>query len=275
LTSGGLQDDLPCSYRVSILSADTAMFTGVGLIAFICIFGAGLLGFALRGFLPDDHRTDETDKSVHNVMSVVALLAALVLGLLAASTKSSFDLRSQEVQQFSASLTLLDRELMHFGPDAAKMRETLRTFTAHKIPQLWTDRGAETLNDAAESVRLLDEIEGDLRLFAPKNAVDTEGRRDALDIIRELKRTSRLLSVQQINAAPRPFLIASIFWLSVLFLCRGIFAPFNGTVIVAFFLAALSVSLAINLIFDMDQPFSGFIKVSPVPMQQALDRMKP
>lgn len=251
------------------------MFTGAGLIAFICIFGAGLLGFAVRGFLPNHHRTDETGKSVHNVMGVVALLAALVLGLLVANTKSSFDLRSQEVQQFSANLTLLDRELVHFGSDAASMREQLRTFAAQKIAQLWTDRGPQATTDATESVGLLDEIEGSLRLFAPKSAVDTEGRRNALDLIRDLKRTSRLLSVQQVNATPRPFLIVGIFWVSVLFLCRGIFAPLNGTVIAAFFLAALSVSVAINLIFDMDQPFSGFIKVSPLPMQQALERMKP
>ncbi|NGX96567.1 MAG: hypothetical protein G4V63_15520 [Candidatus Afipia apatlaquensis] len=251
------------------------MFTGIGLIAFICIFGAGMVGFALRGFLPEHHRTDATSKTVHNVMSVVALLAALVLGLLVASTKSSFDVRTQEVQQFSANLTLLDRELVHFGQDATKMRELLRGFTAHKIAQLWANRGTDKVNEAAESVRLLDEIEDGLRRFVPSNAAQIEGRRNALDITRDLKRTSRLLSVQQTNTTPRPFLIVGIFWLSVLFLWRGVFAPFNGTVIAAFFLGALSVSVAINLIFDMDRPFRGFIEVSPVPMQQALDWMKP
>ena len=252
------------------------MFTGAGLIAFICIFGAAMLGFALRRFLPADHLSDQTGKTVHNVMGVVALLAALVLGLLVANTKSSFDLRSQEVQQFSANLTLLDRELVHFAQDGAKMRETLRSFTERKIAQLWTDRDAEAAaRDAAQSVQLLDQIESDLRLFAPANSAHAEGRRNALDIIRDLKRTSRLLSVQQINQTPRPFLIAGIFWLSVLFLCRGLFAPVNATVIAAFFLAALSVSVAINLIFDMDRAFVGFIRVSPVPMHQALDWMKP
>lgn len=263
------------SYSASILSADTAMFTGVGLIAFICIFGAGLLGFALRGFLPESHRTDEMGKAVHNVMGVVALLAALVLGLLVASTKSNFDVRSQEVQQFSANLTLLDREVVHFGEDAARMREFLRAFTARKIAQLWTDQGADSAKDAAQSVQLLDEIEGNLRLYKPGNEVDAAGRNNALDLARELKRTSRLLSVQQINTTPRPFLIAVVFWLSVLFFCRAIFAPFNGTMIAAIFLGAFSVSVAINLIFDMDRPFTGFIKVSSVPMQQALDWMKP
>lgn len=251
------------------------MFTGIGLIAFICIFGAGLLGFALSGFVPESHKTEETRKTVHNLMSIVALLAALVLGLLVASTKSSFDVRSQEIQQFSANLTLLDRELAHFGQDAVKMREMLRAFTTRKIAQTWTDRGPDLARDTAESVQLIDEIEGAIRMFAPVDEAHILGRKNALDIVRELKRTSRLLSVQQINTTPRPFLIVFVFWLSALFLTHTIFAPFNGTVVVAVFIGALSVSVAINLIFDMDRPFTGFIKVSPVPMQQALDMMKP
>ncbi len=124
-------------------------------------------------------------------------------------------------------------------------------------------------------MQLLAEIEGEIRSFAPANEVHTESRKSALHIIQELKRTSRLLSVQQISTTPRPFLIVVVFWLSVLFLSYTIFAPLNGTVIAAVFVGALSVSVAINLIFDMDRPFTGFIKVSPVPMQQALDMMKP
>lgn len=250
------------------------MFTGVGLIAFICIFGAALLGFALRGFLPETHRADETRKTVHHVMTVVALLAALVLGLLVASTKSSFDTRSQEIEQFSANLTLLDRELVHFR-DATRIREMLRAFTARKIAQTWTDQGVESAKDAMESVQLLAEIEGEIRSFAPANETHVESRKNALRIIGDLKRTSRLLSVQQISTTPRPFLIVVVFWLSVLFLSYTIFAPLNGTVIAAVFVGALSVSIAINLIFDMDRPFTGFIRISPVPMQQALDGMKP
>ncbi len=236
------------------------MFTGIGLISFICIFGAGLLGLVLQGRLPGSHKTEETRRTVHHIMSVVALLAALVLGLLVASTKSNFDTRSQEIEQFSANLTLLDRELAHFGPNAAKMREMLRTFTERKIAQTWIDRGLESAKDAAASVQLIDEIEGEVRSLAPANQVHAEARKNALRIIRDLKRTSRLLSVQQISATPRPFLIVVVFWLCVLFFSHTMFAPLNGTVIAAVFVGALSVSIAVNLIFDMDRPFMGFIE---------------
>jgi hypothetical protein len=44
---------------------------------------------------------------------------------------------------------------------------------------------------------------------------------------------------------------------------------FTGVGLIAFW------SIAVNLIFDMDRPFAGFIKVSSAPMQQALEKMKP
>lgn len=251
------------------------MFTGIGLIAFVCIFGAGLLGFLLSRLLPASHRAEETQRAVHMILSIVGLLAALVLGLLVASTKTSFDTRSQEIEQFSANLTLLDRELAHFGQDAKMMRDQLRTFTARKIAQTWTDRDAASENDATEGVRLLDSIERAMRALTPQGEVLVEARKNALLLTGNLKQTSRLLSVQQISETPRPFLIAVIFWLSILFLSHTIFAPFNATVIATAFVAAFSVSMAVNLIFDMDRPFTGFVRVSQVPMQQALDRMKP
>jgi hypothetical protein len=47
------------------------------------------------------------------------------------------------------------------------------------------------------------------------------------------------------------------------------------TVIVTMIAGAFSVSIALNLIFDMDRPFAGFIKISSVPMRRALEKMKP
>ncbi len=106
------------------------MFAGIGLISFCCIFGAGVAGLLLRKILPEDQRTDATQKTVQTMMNVVAILAALVLGLLIASTKTSFDTRNKEIEQFSANLTLLDRELMHLGQEQ-KDRLFLAACSAH------------------------------------------------------------------------------------------------------------------------------------------------
>src|SRR3984893_12408176 len=136
------------------------MFTGIGLIAFCCIFGAALIGFALGIVLPHDHRTDATQKVVQTTMNVVALLAALVLGLLVAATKGNFDTRSREVEQFATTLTLLDRELMHFGAGASEMRADLRAYTARKIALAWpAERGRAPVMEDLEAMHLIDGVE--------------------------------------------------------------------------------------------------------------------
>lgn len=109
------------------------MFAGIGLIAFCCILGGGLIGFRLGAVLPEDHKSEATQKVLQNTTSVIAVLSALVLGLLINSTKASLDLRNREIEQFSVSLTLLDRELLHLGPELADMRALLRAYTERKI----------------------------------------------------------------------------------------------------------------------------------------------
>ena len=50
----------------------------------------------------------------------------------------------------------------------------------------------------------------------------------------------------------------------------GLFSPSNGTVIAALFLCALSVSGAIFLILEMDDPLEGMVRISDTPMRSAL-----
>jgi hypothetical protein len=257
-------------------SIQNQMFSGIGLIAFCCIFGGGLAGLLLRRLLPEDHRSEATQRMVQITMNIVGILAAIVLGLFIASTKTNFDTRSKEIEQFSANLTLLDRELMHFGQQARDLRVLLRSFTNSKIALMWrTDGTAGPAVDEAETVQMLDDVEDRLRALSVQTDVQRAGRASALQLAGELKRTSRLLTVQQSSRTPRPFLIVIVLWLSLLFLSYALFAPLNGIVIATMFVSAFSVSVAVNLTFDMDQPFIGFIRVSSVPMQQALEQMQP
>jgi Protein of unknown function (DUF4239) len=252
------------------------MFTGIGLMAFCCTFGAALVGLLLSGVLPDSNRTKATKKAVQNTMSVLGILSALVLGLLVADTKASFDTSSKEVEQFAANLTLLDRELMHFEQETKDARDELRAFTTRKIALTWpADRRLEPVMHDAQTVQMLDDIQKQLRAWTSQTEIQREGRKNALQLIDELKRTSHLLAVQQNNQTPPAFLIVVIFWLSMLFLSYAIFAPLNTAAVVAMLVCSLSVSIAVNLIFDMDRPFAGFIRVSATPMLQALDQMKP
>jgi len=58
-------------------------------------------------------------------------------------------------------------------------------------------------------------------------------------------------------------LIILVFWMAIVFVSVGPFAPPNATAIVTLMLAALSVSAAIFLILELDSPFHGVIQISP------------
>jgi hypothetical protein len=141
------------------------MFTGIGLIAVFSIGCAAALGFFIgRRLLSDDSRSDHTQKTVQMVMTNVSILSALVLGLLVASAKTNFDTTTSEVEQFAASLSLLDRDLVLVGAETGTLRDSLRDFTAKMLALTWPkEYGASSAASRAEAEQILDNMQQRLR----------------------------------------------------------------------------------------------------------------
>jgi Protein of unknown function (DUF4239) len=71
-------------------------------------------------------------------------------------------------------------------------------------------------------------------------------------------------------SVPTPMLVILVFWLTVIFIGFGLFAPRNRTVIASLFFAGLAASGAIFLIMEMYTPFRGVMHVSSEPVRFAL-----
>jgi exosortase/archaeosortase len=63
----------------------------IGGTVFACVFGSALPGMFLGRVLPKHHLSAESKDVIKVAMATIATLAALVIGLLIASAKSSFD----------------------------------------------------------------------------------------------------------------------------------------------------------------------------------------
>ena len=79
----------------------------ISLVAFACIFGGTMLGMIVRTFLPEHHLSDESTDAVKLGAGTIATMAALVLGLLIASAKGSFDTMSSELRKEGSRIILL------------------------------------------------------------------------------------------------------------------------------------------------------------------------
>jgi hypothetical protein len=77
-------------------------------IAFACIAGGVLLGFFLRNTLPEHHLSSESKDVARLGPALVGTIAALVLGLLIGSAKSSYDTQNAQIKQMTANIVLLE-----------------------------------------------------------------------------------------------------------------------------------------------------------------------
>src|SRR5947208_11927813 len=99
--------------------------------------GGSLVGIYLRRVLPPDHIKDDTRQIVNVAIGLIATLAALVLGLMVASAKSSFDARADEVRESGARIIMLDRSLRQYGPQTTEARHLLRQLIEGRIKRVW------------------------------------------------------------------------------------------------------------------------------------------
>ena len=104
----------------------------VGLIAFACLFGTAVVGTYVRSWLPEHHQSADSQRIVNLGAGIIGTMAALVLGLLIASAKGSFDTQNNELTEMAAKIALLDRGLAVYGPDAQNSRDLLRHLVAIK-----------------------------------------------------------------------------------------------------------------------------------------------
>src|ERR1700687_5105062 len=111
----------------------------IGWIVFTCVFGGALMGMALRLILPEHHLSADSKDVIKMGTGLTATMSALVLALLIASAKSSYDAQRNEVTQISANVILLDRVLAHYGPETKAARDLLSRYVVRAHDQLWCE----------------------------------------------------------------------------------------------------------------------------------------
>ena len=237
---------------------------------FACLFGAGLLGVRMRAALPEDHLSAETKDAVKVGMGLVATMAALVLGLLVASTKGSYDTQKNEVIQMAAKTVFLDRVLANYGSETAESRDILRRQSGVRSITLWPDKKSSQAAQLDPSVSSGEAFFNSIQKLSPHNDVQRSLKSQAAQIATDLGQMRWLLFEQTETSISVAMLIVLISWLAIIFMSAGLFAPPNATVVIALMLAALSISGAIFLILELDSPFDGVIQISKRPMHNAL-----
>jgi hypothetical protein len=230
----------------------------VSLFTIAVVFGSAMAGMLLR-----------TIGVIHLGAGLVGTMAALVLGLLVASAKSSYDAQSTELTQASANIILLDRVLAQYGPETKEIREGLRGVVARVLEVTWLqDRPASPQFGGTSTANEF--IYSEIQSLSPASDLQRSLKSQALAITLNLGQTRWLMFEQGATSVSKPMLVIMVFWLGIIFLSWGLFAPPNPIVVATLLFAAVSVSSAIFLILEMYSPYTGLIQVSSAPLRAAL-----
>ena len=203
----------------------------IGCLVFACIFGGTLLGMILRAFLPAQHLSEESKEVVKLGMGLVATMTALVLGLLIASAKSSFDTQRNGLAELSANVILLDRVLAHYG-QSRRRREMLRALVADILHRTWSQENPQSGQAGAKSPAqgpkeaLFEKIQALAPRSDSQRAIQAQAMKTGIDIAQ----TRLLMFAQKGSSIPTPFLVLMVCWLTLILASFSLFAPSNATV---------------------------------------------
>jgi hypothetical protein len=243
------------------------------LIAFAVIVGGAFLGILLRRALPDHHLSEETRDVVRLATGLVGTVAALVLGLMVASAKNSYDTQESQITNLAANLILLDQILERYGEESHEARERLRKAIDPMIRRIWREDRIGAAKDApfaagfAATVKIME--------LAPQTETQRQLKAMAIQASSESIRIRLLLFVEAGTQTPVVFLTVLVLWLAIIFASFSLFTDLNHTMVAALCVCALSAACAIYLILDLGQPFWGLMQISSARLRNALPPLEP
>jgi hypothetical protein len=246
----------------------------LSFIIFVLVAGGIFLGMLLRRALPQTHLGKDAQDVVRLGVGLIATIAGLVLGLLIAAAKTSFDTKSGQVTQITADIILLDVLLAKYGPQAQPIREQMRGAIGPLVQRIWHDNEAAKIgpfaaNAAGERVYL------EIQAMVPSDDLQRALQARAAQISTDVTQLRLLLFVEANHSIPAPFLGVLVFWLVIIFASFSLFSEMNATVFIALCTFAFSASAAIYLILELNDPFAGLMSISSQTLLNALGPLNP
>lgn len=252
--------------------------TVVAVITFCFAFGGALLGTRLATSVRWRPAADgeQSKDTVKLAIGLVSTMTALVLGLVTASAKNSFDQMDSAVKQASINLLALDRVLARYGPETKDIRARLKTVAESRVATMWPGRASQPPAMERPATGAPSNVEGlvdSIRGLVPGSELQSALKARAVELAEDGLQLRWLAMASAETDVPAAFLVIVIFWLTVTFASFGLYAPRNLAATTALIVSALSVACALFLVLELGSPFSGVISVSDQPLLRALGLM--
>jgi hypothetical protein len=190
------------------------------------VAGATLLGMLVARALPEHHLRPDSRDAVKQGLTVIATLAGLVIALLVAAAKGTYDTQNSTMRQFAADVLLLDRVLSLYGSETKEARALLRHGVGAVLDRIWPADNARPVDLTPGEARAdLETFYDKVASLVPQNDAQRALKARALDITAGLAQTRMRLFAQKDSSIPVALLVVLAFWLMILLGGSGLLAP--------------------------------------------------
>jgi hypothetical protein len=246
----------------------------LAVIIALSSFGLILLsisgGLFLRYKLPDDHLSGDSKDVIRLATALIGTMAAVVVALLFASTRSSYETTNSHVARLTAGVVELDQLLKEYGgPESLELRRALRADTASMISAIWRD-DAPVSGELLRPMTQEDMLTYKLRELEPKTRQQRAIRAHALRVSGDIEQTRLTLLAQPPDSLSRPFITVLVLWLCFIFASFSMSSKANPTLVIVLLICGFTASTAIYLILELGQPFDGLLQLSSSGLRHAL-----
>jgi hypothetical protein len=252
--------------------ADGAIVTSgwTFVVSFAAIAAGVALGMTLRARLPASQLSRDTREVIRLGAGLLATLAAVVISLMIASAKSSYDTQDGHFRQLAAYLVETDQLLAQYGPEALQVRILMRQAVPAAIDRIWREEAAASQNSAFTATSLAEQLNNAIDALSPANDAQRALKVRIAQASTEIVRTRLSMFADADKPILTPFFLILIFWLTVIFASFGLSVEPGAVAGAALLVFALSVSSALFLVADLSRPFAGLMQIPKEQLRHTL-----
>lgn len=245
----------------------------LGMITWVLVFAAGLLGMWIGPRLPERQRDSDTKTAVAVSMAMVSTLTALVLGLLLSVSNDTFRGNQEQVMATSSDLIRMDHLFRLYGPEANQARTELRGYVAAMQQDLFPPNGDPPNVENEVTLGFMAKAEDAAANLSPHTPTQHWLQPRIMEVADTIVQEHYTLLKQNLDDMPLSLIALLILWLIVLFAGYGLYTPRHPTSLIVLLLTSGASSAAIFLMLELDTPNSGFVQLSAQPLQYAIEVM--
>ena len=247
----------------------------IAIIVAVLTFLLGMLGLRVQSLLNEHNSVEKSKDMIGSVLGLLSLLLALVLGTLIGSTYYFSTGQQAQLQSMMSSLVLLDKSLDEFGPEAKPLRDGMKVALEHIYDDIWIKGSVDpqkiSVGAAMDQARPFEKALAGLGALSGKSPEQKQALASAQGKFAAFISTRVLISLQLAVPFSSALLVVVIIWASLLFFGYGLLSRHSTTTVVALAFGAICVSIAIFIIVELAEPYSGLFRISPAALVQTIE----